>query len=553
MTREGAILMAIHSINLSNRNSLAAKYVKGELEQFFPYDPFNETEERVNDLQKRTFHREELTSVLKKMNEDWDASAETLAQIERLRDEKSVVVIGGQQAGLLTGPLYTIHKLISIIKYAKEQEEKLNIPVIPVFWIAGEDHDYDEINHVFTATQSGLNKRVISQEEWRKKSITHIPLNKDLTKQWIKEVFYDLVETTYTKNLSETIFNIVEQSETFVDFFARFIFQLFGSEGIVLIDSADENLRHIESEVFTQLIERQEYIAEAIFNTSQKVHYEGYSVQVDVSEHDGNLFYRDHNDERILLIKKNSKWVGKHDEVSFTTDELLDIAKNNPSRLSNNVMTRPLMQETLFPTLAFVAGDGEISYWALLKDAFTAFDLNITMPPILPRLSMTLVTERIYKLMASRNLDPAYIVNNGCSKLKMNWLSTQQNPPINLLFDQAETDIKDIHTSIQTLATSIGPDLGAEAERNLDNILRELHYMKNRTIQQLQQKYVQQLSKFQEVQLALRPNEQLQERVHNIISILNECGFSFIKEILEREIPFTKDHHLIYMHRLKGD
>src|SRR5690625_5299050 len=240
--------MKLKSIQLRNRNPIARDYIEGKLEEFFPFSLAFSPESRLSELSSRNFPRESLASVLKEMNENWGAPDATIAQIERLRDEKSVVVIGGQQAGLLTGPLYTIHKLISIIKYAKEQEEKLNIPVIPVFWIAGEDHDYDEINHVFTATQSGLNKRVISQEEWRKKSITHIPLNKDLTKQWIKEVFYDLVETTYTKNLSETIFNIVEQSETFVDFFARFIFQLFGSEGIVLIDSADENLRHIESE-----------------------------------------------------------------------------------------------------------------------------------------------------------------------------------------------------------------------------------------------------------------------------------------------------------------
>lgn len=545
--------MAVKSINLTNRNKLAADYVKRELPHLFPYEPFTSEEERINDLLGQSFPREELASILRTMNEAWGASFETLAQIDRLRSEDSVVVIGGQQAGLLTGPLYTIHKIISLIKYAREQEEKLNVPVIPVFWIAGEDHDYDEINHIYTVADDTLHKRIIGQEEWRKKSITHIPLNKEATNRWIKQVFHDLVETEHTRELSETIFSFVEQSETFVDFFALLTFHLFGDEGVVLIDSADENLRHLESDIFTKLIERQPQITKAIFNSSQKLSYEGYNVQVDVTEHDGNLFYHDEQGERILLMREGTRWVGKNDEISLTTDELLKIAKEEPGRLSNNVMTRPLMQEALFPTLAFVAGDGEISYWALLQEAFSAFDSKIKMPPIIPRLSMTLVTERIHKIMESRSLDAAYIVNHGCKKLKMNWLSSQQNPPINILFEQAETDIKDIHAPIQTLATSIGPDLGAEATRNLDNVLRELNYLKNRTLQQLKQKYVIQLKKFQEVQLALKPNDLLQERALNVLGFLNECGPGFIKEIIELNIPFTTDHELIYLHKLNDN
>src|SRR5699024_12707310 len=119
------------------------------------------------------------------MNETWGAPDATIAQIERLRDERSVVVIGGQQAGLLTGPLYTIHKIVSIIKYAKEQEAKLNIPVIPVFWIAGEDHDYADINHVYTTENGNLTKQKIAQQAWKHITISNLSLNYSLHKKWI--------------------------------------------------------------------------------------------------------------------------------------------------------------------------------------------------------------------------------------------------------------------------------------------------------------------------------------------------------------------------------
>lgn len=537
-------------MRLNNRNELAAKYLEGELAQFFPYAPFHSTEERLEDLQERTFNREELVSVLTSMNRGWGAPEVTLAQIERLGDEDSVVVVGGQQAGLLTGPLYTIHKIISIIKYAKEQEAILNIPVIPVFWIAGEDHDYDEINHMFTTANNTLNKRIIKQEEWQKRPISSIPLDKELTKEWVMRVFHDLTETKHTRHLATAIFEHVDASDTFVDFFARFTFDLFKNEGLVLIDSGDERLRQLESKIFEQLIHKQTEITNAIFATSQKIHHEGFSVQVDITEQDGNLFYHDENDERILLIRKNGRWIGKSDEVEFTTDELLKIAKQEPHQLSNNVMTRPIMQEALLPTLAFIAGDGEISYWALLKDAFTAFDYKMTMPPVVPRLSITLVTERINKLLASRILDASYVVNKGCSSMKVNWLSTQENPPVHLMFEQAKAEIKDIYGPIQQLSASIGPDLGAEARRNLEKILKEIQYMENRTIKHLQDRYEKELAQFEEIQLALRPNDGLQERVLNILSFLNVYGPSIINDMMDLDLPFTEDHHLIYMNQL---
>ncbi len=145
--------MHIEPIRLNSNNKFLQDYKKqsDELMKYFDYLPYDKDvyTQRVQDLKERTFDRDGLANVLKTLNKRWNGSNATFQNIEMLKNEESVVVIGGQQAGLLSGPLYTIHKIISIIQFAKEQEQKLNIPVIPVFWIAGEDHDYDEVNHVF--------------------------------------------------------------------------------------------------------------------------------------------------------------------------------------------------------------------------------------------------------------------------------------------------------------------------------------------------------------------------------------------------------------------
>src|SRR5690625_1562886 len=165
--------MRIDPIQLTNLNKLINDYRNNNnnIMQYFDYSPFHDYEKRVNDLQNRLFKREQLTDVLFTMNKSWDAPQTTFDNIEKLKNNNSVVVIGGQQAGLLTGPLYTINKIISIIQFAKQKEKELGIPVIPVFWIAGEDHDFDEINHVFLPNHGEMEKYKHPQNILKKQSI----------------------------------------------------------------------------------------------------------------------------------------------------------------------------------------------------------------------------------------------------------------------------------------------------------------------------------------------------------------------------------------------
>lgn len=537
--------MKLQPIALHNRNKLAADYKNNALSQFFSYAPYENAQTRLNDLKKRSFNRQGLVEVLLEMNRNWDAPLKTIEQIQRLKDEESVVVIGGQQAGLLTGPTYTINKLISILQYAKEQEKKLKAPVIPVFWIAGEDHDFAEINHIYSIKNNALTKRTIKQQEYMKTSVSHIKMDKQAVTEWLQIIFNDLVETKHTRVVHQLISDSLDKSFNFVDFFAHIIYRLFPNEGIVLINSADDRLRKLEAPIFQKMIERQEEITEAVFHAGEKLKQAGYHLQVDISQNDANLFYH-LDDERILLKRVGNEWIGKNEEIAFSTEQLLKIARNTPEKLSNNVITRPLMQESLFPTLAFIAGDGEISYWALLKDAFSKFDENMNMPPILPRLSFTYVTARIEKLLKERALDPSYIVNNGCEKLEMNWLSAQQQPPFNLIFEETKKRYEALHEPLQQLAKAISDDLGAEAERNWSNILKELEYLEQKTKQSVKNRYLFELSQFQEIANALRPNDVLQERVLNIIPFINECGLEIIERLVTTSASFEDEHYLVY-------
>src|SRR5690606_7913242 len=189
--------------------------------KFFDYDIHSPLvyEKRRNDIIARSFPREELVDYLIRFNSRYHDDKYTISNIKRLLDPASVVVIGGQQAGILTGPLFTIHKIISILKLAKEQEKKLQVPVIPVFWIAGEDHDFAEINHLYVKERNTIKKKIIPQKQMRKSMVSNTVIDKEIVLGWIHEVFETYGETDFTNQLLDLLQKNLERSETYVDYF----------------------------------------------------------------------------------------------------------------------------------------------------------------------------------------------------------------------------------------------------------------------------------------------------------------------------------------------
>lgn len=537
--------MQTKPIHLTNKNRLIRHYrsERKEIMNYFDYKPFDEFTLRTEHIDNQSYQRENLADVLHTMNKKWEAPSSTSRQIERLRDEASVVVIGGQQAGLLTGPLYSINKLISIVRLAKEQEAKLQRPVIPVFWIAGEDHDLDEINHIYTTKQTSIHKHRLHSEINNKTSISHLKIDQEKAQAWLQTAFSDLRETDYTKELFQEVLDSLQASDSYVDFFARLIFKLFPDEGIVLIDSADAQIRRLESAFFEQLITNQKAIATSVYEAEQALQQAGYSIPLGLESDDTHLFYHDTYNERILLKREDDAWIGKNGEVELTTEEMIALAKNNPDRLSNNVVTRPLAQEFLFPTLAFVGGDGEISYWATLRQAF--HQVGYHMPPVVPRMSFTYQTNRATKLLKLRVLEASKVIEHGLDDIRMNWLMNQTTPPIEQLFQEVYDKISEIHTPLHSVAKEISVDLEAEAVKNLDYIKSNVNYLQRKVEQRLTNQYDQQLSQFDELSNILKPNGVLQERIWSPLPFVNEYGVDFLRTLLQDSSLSIEEAHYV--------
>lgn len=297
--------------------------------------------------------------------------------------------------------------------------------------------------------------------------------------------------------------------------------------------------------MFERIIHNQEQIATGVYETKQQLYRDGYSIDLEVNREDAHLFYHDEQGERILLKRVQEDWLGKNDEVHLTTEEMLTIAKETPEKLSNNVVTRPLMQEYLFPVLAFIAGDGEIAYWATLKEAFHAVEMR--MPPIIPRLSFTYVTTKMEKQLTNRGLAIEDVIQNGTEVARDRWLANQGTHAIKEIVNEARQQMIEAHQPIQQWADDFRSDIAGIAKKNLQLINRHLSYMEERMERGLQEKYTAEWAEFLLVEQYFHPKQGLQERVWNPLPLLNEYGLEWIKQVGEVEFSFENNHFIIYL------
>lgn len=500
---------------------------------------------RQQELMKRTFQRKSLYEHLRKYNKQYNCSDETMNNIDKLVNDSSVVVVGGQQAGILTGPLYTIHKIVTILKLAKEQEEKLGIPVVPIFWVAGEDHDFDEINHTYTIQKGKLQKLKVKQQNNNKQSVSDLPLDKRALEIFTEEVLKHCKETQETCLLLTEIKTMIQKSRSYVDFFNFFIHKLFKNRGIVLLDSHHKELRQMEKPYFKQMISSNDLLNDCFLEKANALFNEGYGEPIERSENNAHLFYH-YQGSRLLLERTSSNMFrDKHNIVSFTKEELLEQVETNPQNFSNNVVTRPIMQEFLLPVLAFVGGPGEIAYWATLKESFHLFGLK--MPPLVPRLSITIVNPQIDKWLNECNLSAIDIMKNGTSSVRNQLPFWDDKERIDETLYQVLDKVEELHEPLKDLVNTYDKGLEALAHKNELMIKKEIHFFVQKIEKSVRQKYDHDLLKFDLIDAYLFPNNGLQERCLNIVQFLNKYGFEFIEKLIELPFDINESHKIIYV------
>jgi bacillithiol synthase len=545
MEEKESFIMELESLYIPATNRFASLYLQQEspVTSFFHYNiaDSNLFEDRITELKKRDFPRTELAEVIEGYMKPFPSSKEVEISLGKLKENASVV-IGGQQAGLLTGPLYTIHKVISIIKLAREQEAELKSPVVPVFWIAGEDHDYLEINHVFTEHQGKLEKTGYPERVPEKKMTSEFIYDKETMRKWVRQVIYHFGETEFTKEIILDLEDAISRSASIVDFFSSIIMSLFKDYGLLLIDSAYPPLRKLEKPFFLHLMEGSSTITQKVKDQQKLIGGEGFPLTIDIKNNAVNLFITV-NGERILLERDGDFIRGKNGEIHYTQSQLEDILHAEPYRFSNNVVTRPLMQEWLFPTLAFIAGPGEIAYWGELKQAFEW--AGFKMPPIIPRLNLTILERDISKNMEELGLVLDGVLKYGLEKEKQQFWDSVKDLTLEESIDAAEKELMKSYEKIIPQAAGIDKVLENIIEKNLAFHKEQFEYLRLKANKSLKSKYEVNLGKYDRVQASLKPEGSPQERLWNLYYFMNRYGMDFIKELMELPMEFDGSHKVV--------
>jgi bacillithiol synthase len=539
--------MVLESLRIPATNRFASLYLQQEepVTSFFHYNlnANNVYSKRLEYIKERDFARQGLVDCITAYMENLPSSTEVRTSLERLKKD-AVVVIGGQQAGLLTGPLYTIHKVISIIKFAEEKEKELNHPVVPVFWIAGEDHDFEEINHVFLQKNGKMVKKGYPERVLEKKMASHIHLSKDVMKDWTEEILKEFGETSFTTKIQQMLITASNSTETIVEFFAYLTMELFKEYGLLVIDSAFPPLRKLETTFFHELLDRNKELTESVLEQQKIIKGNGFSSMLDVSENAANLFLQWEN-ERLLLETEGDYFKDKSGKVIFTKQELLSLLEREPEKFSNNVVTRPLMQEWLFPSIAFIAGPGEIAYWGELKRAFELVGLE--MPPVVPRLNITVVEREAAKRMEQYDVTPLKVMTEGVESSRQSFWDSIQDPGFEQELNDAKQYLENKYKNIMEKALTIDKSLEPIVEKNVQFHLKQFDFLLNKSEKALKQRHDVVFRQLNFLESSLRPNGGPQERTWNILYFLNKYDLSFINELTDQPYVFDGMHKLLYI------
>lgn len=373
-----------------------------------------------------------------------------------------------------------------------------------------------------------------------------VPLDHELAGAWIERVVKTYGETDATNELLSFLKTCLDEARTFVDFFAAIVLRLFAADGLVVLNAGDAAVRLLERRFFAALIDRHRSVTSAVLAQQEALRALGYAPLIEIAPNAANLFYYNGH-ERLLLHydEERGAFRDKAGHIVFAKQQLLELAETKPHCLSNNVVTRPLMQEYLLPTLAFVAGPGEIAYWAELKEAFSLFGFE--MPPLAPRLQATIVGRSLQTDLADLGLEAADVLAGRLEAAKERWRKETAEVPLAKAFAKAKADIEAAHQPLRALGMEIDRGLEGLVAKNAAIIESQIEFLQQTLERALLRKHEMTWRKFWRVETALRPNGAPQERVWNVFYYVNRYGFDFVKKLSLIDAPGNGMHKIVYI------
>ncbi|MCW5969881.1 MAG: bacillithiol biosynthesis cysteine-adding enzyme BshC [Blastocatellales bacterium] len=500
--------------------------------------------ERIAEVTAGSFARDEVADILLRQNRAAGAGPETLANIERLRAPDSVVVITGQQAGLFTGPLFTIYKAISAIRLAERlRDEGAN--AVPMFWIASEDHDFAEVNHCRVVNREGqlttITYTACTPKEG--KPVGHVTLCDEI-EQNISDLLAALPESEFVPQLAGDLRAAYQPGTSFAEAFGRMVLKLTGKYGIVMINPLDERLKHMAGKIYAEAMERAPEFAARLVEKSRAIEAAGYHAQVHTSPEAVPLFLIDEGRRTALTRGEDNTFHLKGSDKSFTHAELLESVKLHPAGFSPNVTLRPIVQDYLLPTALYIGGPAEIAYFAQLRAGYEL--LGRLHPLVEARASLTLIEKRHAKTLQKHGLKFEDLFE-GIEAVFAKVVERSLDAGTAAVFDETERTVEEQMERLRASLVAVDPTLADALKGGREKILYQLNNLRTRFVHNRTKRDETTRTQIERLFPVLYPNRNLQEREINASYFLARYGYGLIDRLYEEIDPTAPDHRLLYI------
>ena len=428
----------------------------------------------------------------------------------------AVAVITGQQPVLFTGPLFCIFKAISAIKLAKKLEEA-GVKAVPIFWVAAEDHDFEEISSTWVINRNSELSRLSVDLSSEEPSPAGWLTLKDDIRTAIAECLANLPQSEFIPGLQAILENSYKPGVSPVDGFARMMSALFADSELIFVNPLDERLRSLAQPTMESAISRNPQMRSAIIRRNQALTDAGYHAQVKV-EDSFTGFFGFRGRARLPLRPEDLK---------------------NGVSWSPNVLVRPVFQDSIFPTAAYIGGPAEVAYFAQAAAVYET--LGKPMPPVFPRISATLVEPRITRIIEKYGVD-LEDVYRGRDHLRRKVVSATEDDKA---FERVSSMIEAEMNSLRPLLTAADETLGGALETSRQKVLHQL--------ESLRSKYVHAVSRRDELIErhldalcnSLFPEKKQQERLLNICSFAARYGTGIIPRLVDTLSLDSREHQVV--------
>lgn len=483
------------------------------------------------ELKKTSFasqSRNLLTDVLKQQYKNTAVSVRTMQNIASLSHENTFTVTTGHQLNIFTGPLYFLYKIVTAINLAdKLKKEFPQQNFVPVYWMATEDHDFEEIQYF------NVNNNKISWKSERSGAVGRFDI--EGFDPVFKEFSALLGTSDHADDLRELFKNAYLKNGNLAEATRYLVNALFGDFGLVIIDGDEVSLKKsLAPYVKEELLQNTSFKQVSETNKRLETHY-----KIQVNPREINLFYLKDNIRERIIFEKNIFKIN-NTNLSFTENEILREVEEHPERFSPNVLLRPVYQEKVLPNLAYIGGGGELAYWFQLKNYFKA--VNVPFPILVLRNSVLLATKKQVLKLGKLNISVPEIFNKRETLISN---AIKELSDIKIDFSEQKSHLQQQFSGLKELAKKTDITFLGAVNAQEKKQLNGLDNLEKRLLKAQKRKLSGVVDRISDLQNELFPNQSLQERIENFSIFYEVMGAALIPMLIDNTNPLKFEFTVI--------